>query len=541
MLNLKTVSALAKVLPKYSCDAQVIKEITALDGEEVSFQIAFSSYVMGAYGFKVECDEQTQTEVFLVKNVPVGIATYPSALNDKNYISHEPCFLPNLLEPFEKAWVQINDLWQSMWFKVKASAGVHKIKVTFENLIDKTVTETEIIVNILDAKLPEQKLIYTQWFHCDCIASYYKYDMFSPEHWQMIEKFLRLAYKNGINMILTPIFTPPLDTQVGGERPTAQLMKVNKTGNEYKFDFSQVKRWIKLCKEIGFKYFEMPHLFTQWGAEATPKIVAEENGAEKRIFGWDVAADSYEYDNFLSQMLPCLQGFLKEEGIFDNTYFHISDEPKKENLESYSKAKNIADKYLKGCKLIEAISDTELYELGYAQIPVPPLYIIKDWVDLDLNERWCYYCCGDVEDVSNRFVAMPSARNRSIGVQMYKYKTHGFLHWGYNFYYSQYSRMPINPFVETDAHGAFPSGDAFSVYPGKDGPLPTISLFVFNDALQDMRAFNLLESYIGYDAVIKLIEDTLGEEVSFYHCYSADALLKLRETVNKKIIECKKV
>ena len=38
---------------------------------------------------------------------------------------------------------------------------------------------------------------------------------------------------------------------------------------------------------------------------------------------------------------------------------------------------------------------------------------------------------------TNRFIAMPSGRNRVGGFLLYKYGINGFLHWGFNFYYSQ--------------------------------------------------------------------------------------------------------
>ena len=535
MINLKTVSSLEKIMPKFDFSATECNELTALANETVSFQIAYSSDMVGRYGIKLETDDKTEAKMFFVGNVPVGMATLAHARTDSNYISHEPGLYPDVLKPADRDWVQVHDIWQAVWVTVKAGEGIHTIKATFTSPHDGEETSIEFKVTALKPALKEQELIFTQWFHCDCIASHYGCKVFSEEHWQLVEKFLRLASENGINMILTPIFTPPLDTEIGAERLTVQLLNIEKNGDEYKFDFSNLLRWINLCKGIGFKYFEMPHLFTQWGAKCTPKIVATEAGAEKRIFGWDVAADSYEYDNFLGQLIPRLRAFLEEQGIAENTYFHISDEPNKENMESYRKAKNVAEKYLEGCKVIEALLDPELYLKGFAKIPVPEICNMKEWVKLDLPERWCYYCCGDVIDVSNRLIAMPSSRNRSIGVQLYKYKATGFLHWGYNFYYSQDSKLVLNPYYETDAHGAFPSGDAFSVYPDTSGPIPAIRLLVFNEALQDIRALKLLEERIGYDAVISLIEEALGDEITFYKCFDSGALLNMRKIVNEQI------
>ena len=104
----------------------------------------------------------------------------------------------------------------------------------------------------------------------------------------------------------------------------------------------------------------------------------------------------------------------------------------------------------------------------------------------DIENLWAYYCCGQGNKVGNRFFAMPHYRGRILGLQLYKYGMEGFLQWGYNFYYSSQSVYEINPYTTTSADRGFPSGDAFTVYPGKNGPLPSARGFVFLDALQDI-------------------------------------------------------
>jgi hypothetical protein len=130
---------------------------------------------------------------------------------------------------------------------------------------------------------------------------------------------------------------------------------------------------------------------------------------------------------------------------------------------------------------------------------------------------WTYYCCSQHKDyVPNRFFSMPSLRNRVLGVLMYKYEVRGFLQWGYNFWYSQLSVREIDPFTVTDAGKAFPSGDAFVVYPGENGtPLLSLRLKVFYEALQDMRALQLLEQHIGRDATEALLEEGFEQPLSF--------------------------
>ena len=116
---------------------------------------------------------------------------------------------------------------------------------------------------------------------------------------------------------------------------------------------------------------------------------------------------------------------------------------------------------------------------------------------------------------ANRFFSMPSSRNRIIGVQIYKYGISGFLHWGYNFYYSQYSLRKLNPYEETDGGGAFPSGDAFSVYPYRDTVIPSLRQKVFSNALEDIRLLQLLETKIGKARVIEEIDAVAGKSITF--------------------------
>ena len=117
------------------------------------------------------------------------------------------------------------------------------------------------------------------------LADYYHVPVFSEEHWEIIENYLHEYVKRGCNMILTPLFTPALDTAVGAERTTTQLLDVKVENGEYVFGFDRVKQWVDLCQSCGIEYFEMCHLFSQWGAKYAPKVVAMVDGEEKQIFG----------------------------------------------------------------------------------------------------------------------------------------------------------------------------------------------------------------------------------------------------------------
>jgi len=170
-------------------------------------------------------------------------------------------------------------------------------------------------------------------------------------------------------------------------------------------------------------------------------------------------------------------------------------------------------------------------------IPVIPTDSVTEFMG-KVPELFVYYCCGNDYKVSNRFINMPSWRNRSIGFQFYRYDTKGFLHWALNFYNSRLSIRPIDPYQITDSDGGFPSGDAFIVYPGAEGPLPSMRLLVFREALQDLRALKLLEQFKGREYVLALLEQAFGE-VTFTRCAkSAGEFLRFRDAVMDALSDC---
>lgn len=47
---------------------------------------------------------------------------------------------------------------------------------------------------------------------------------------------------------------------------------------------------------------------------------------------------------------------------------------------------------------------------------------------------WVYCGVSQERDVPNRFIALPSVRNRVLGRQLFVHEAPGFLHWGFNFW-----------------------------------------------------------------------------------------------------------
>lgn len=540
--SLKNVSSLEKVMPSMTLSSAEYNGASCLCGERFSYQIAVIANgedVGPAVRADISICSDLDVKIYDVVSVPVSMPAFADGY-DNAFITRESAVIPDLLILNDGTVAVSSYFYKALWLTVDvdkdAASGEHKITVSFEK-DGEVLGESVFGLNVIGAELPKQKLIFTQWFHCDCIASYYGLKPLSEEHWSYIERFVKTAAESGVNMLLTPIFTPPLDTKIGAERPTVQLIDVTYKDGVYGFDFTKLTRWLSMCRRHGIEYIEISHLFSQWGAMCAPKIVVYENGSEVKKFGWHTDSLSEEYKDFLSQLLPKLTEYLSENWDKDKVYFHISDEPNQDHIERYGVIQKFLKPFIDGFHHMDAISDYEIYEKGFIETPVPTIRTIDSFIGRGIENLWAYYCCGEGKyNLSNRFIAMPSCRNRIIGAQLYKYDIKGFLQWGYNFYYSQLSTRLVNPYVINDADSGFPAGDAFSVYPGADGPEPSLRLFVFYDALQDMRAMQLLESLCGRDAVTELI-DSEGEIDFRTYPRSAEYILNLRERINKMIAE----
>lgn len=564
MIETKLYSDLVLITPENGAygNAPEMKEYSLCKNEPFSFQMAYKlvSDTAEEQHFCLKLTTELEVSTYHVACVPVmhsfskitpklPIGMYPDILIPKE--TNAPTVKQKVrvkggegfrcIQPNEKvSLAAYNDSWRQVWFNVNEEgkdmpAGKHNLKIELFNQQDVLVGENEIVLDVIDADLPEQTLYYTNWFHNDCLADYYNLELFSDEYFKVMEDFLRTSVKNGMNMVLMPAFTPALDTAIGEERMTVQLVKVKLENGEYTFDFSMMKKYIDVARSAGIKYFEHSHFFTQWGAAHAPKVVAEVDGCEKRIFGWDTDASGEEYTKFLRSYIPCVLEFLEKEGLAKTTLFHISDEPAEDHLDTYKKSRSGIADLLEGYTVGDALSDYKYYESGIVTTPIARIHKAMDFVN-KCPDLWIYYTGGECYDgLSNRLIQLPRERNRALGYMLYYYNANGFLHWGYNYYYGRLAHGLYNPAI--DPCCGFPNaGTTYSVYPGSDKkPLQSIHQKIFTDGLVDMRALQLLESLKGREYCMKLVDEYMGTPNFFNTPENPEKLMDFRKVLNDEI------
>ena len=553
MLKCKIISGLEKpLLGSKIEDYKEFNHTSVLRGEKATFQLIYTMNYRedGNYPRFVLLDLSGElakyTTIRDVHSVP-AIFNHRGKIDD-DFITTAPALIPDILAPLSfggRATACYGTL-KSLWIEINIPKDCElsgnaelKIDVKLNEVDDKTLGSFSgtlgLSVDIIDAELPEQELIFTQWFHHDCLANYYRVEKWSDEHFEIIEKFAKCAAKNGINMLLTPIITPPLDN--AADTRDLQLADVRVTDAGYEFGWDKLDRWIEICNRAGIKKFEIGHLFTQGGAAYATKVSGIKNGTYQRLFAKDVPCDDPEYVKFLRALLTSLIAHMRARGDDKRMMFHISDEPNDTHLETYLKAKCAVADIISDYPIFDALSHYEFYERGVVKKPVVILHHLEDFAENNVPGLWTYNCCAPAGGYSNRFLNMTLPRNRSLALVLYKYNIEGFLHWGFNFYNTSGSWSPINPLHDTSSGGQFPSGDSHSVYPGEDGsPLESMRLSCFADGLNDLSAFKLCEKLYSRDEVISALEAFLGAPIrANTYINTPEKMHALRDMINDMI------
>jgi len=372
----------------------------------------------------------------------------------------------------------------------------------------KTLGRVVAKVEVLPFTLPKFDLPYTQWFYSDALADWYETEPFSRLYWTMVERYFRNMTDHGQTMIYTPLFTPPLDTK----KRDLQLVDVTEAGRgRYRFGWGKLRRWLRLARDCGFRYFEMSHLFSQWGAKYAIRIlVRKPDGRVRPLCRPHAAATCGTYRRFLEQFLPALLRVLRREGIYDRCMFHLADEPEANNDGSgqanYEKVRRLVRHIVPQVKVFEAIGSYDTYERGLVDNPVPVLPLVPEFLARGVRP-YAYHACCEQGTLPNRYLDYPLYRLRVIGLMLFRFGIRGFLHWGLNYWYRSQTTELINPYLLTDscAWPMWGQGEGFVVYPGADGPVDSIRWEAYRAAVDDYRFVAAAAKKAGNEKALALL------------------------------------
>lgn len=202
MITSRTVSSLEKIFHDSEPTCASLSEMSMLGNERASFQLAYFSDEDTQCGISVSGWKPENIKIYKVVEINSDLPAFEDS--DFYFLRKTPGLYPDMLEPVEdNSFFAESGHHGSLWIELDASgesAGRHDIFITVSK--GKETVTNVITVDVINAKLPEQALMCTMWFHCDCLATYYKVDVFSEEHWNIIENYVRNAANHGVNFIL---------------------------------------------------------------------------------------------------------------------------------------------------------------------------------------------------------------------------------------------------------------------------------------------------------------------------------------------------
>lgn len=541
MLLTKAISALEKPFADQKIsDFEERNKLSALRGERVSFQLI--------YTYKIDDEGREWVPYYPALSGPLAPYAKLSALRnvgvqkpcfgfevtkaDKNYLRTTPGIYPDLITPLgtDGKFVASADILNSIWIDIEIPedttlCGNQTLTVEiFKNKDKSKVASHTYTVDIIPVSLPEEKLLYTQFVYTDSLANFYAVPLFSEKHWQIIENFITLARKEGMNTLYTPI----------------SLVKLSKIApGRYRTDVSRLKRYVAMANRLGYKKIEISHLFSA-GNCSNAMISYYENGEKKSMSHLSVTDP--ELTAALRAVISAIIRYFKKYDDDSRLIFHVADEPAAANIESFRTARatvaDLIDPY-DGVDALYGVSEeiAEYYRQGLIKNPSPETPHVEYFHSLGVEKLWTYYCCGPSEEYSNRFIAMSSPVTRSLAMQLFKFNIFGFLHWGLSYYGGGDCGGYTIPYIDQSAQNWVSAGDTFSLYPAMNGTAyESLRAVIMQSVLQDVRAMQLCQSLYSHDEVVSAIEEIFGEEIHFNVCVHDVATMEaIREKINNMI------
>ncbi len=343
-------------------------------------------------------------------------------------------------------------------------------------------------IKIYPLTMPEERhLKVTEWYTTGQFEKFYGIsEMYSPEWFAMLRIYAGNMADHRQNVFRVPINSIVISKNAGGSLD---------------FDFTRFDQIAQVfwdTKKMDFLETGELASFKE-GGFASNEIIFKDlpviSGTGEKI--------NMPAAEVLPLMLPAFQNHLRQKGWLNKTYFHIKDEPSHHNALSWIDASSYIHHYAPDLIRMDAVCTSFLSD--NIEISVPKLdhldagYEIYKLEQQKGKELW-FYTVGIFEGslYPNKTVDMPLIGSRLLHWINYKYDLTGYLHWGWN-------QWTADPYNEPGEH----LGDAYHVYPVKNGVLNSLRWEEMRNGIQDYEYFHMLENKV------RSLRDSLGSGFSW--------------------------
>ncbi len=319
-------------------------------------------------------------------------------------------------------------------------------------------------------ELPEAKLSWIHFFNYQNLILQEKAQPDTEEYWETFRRYVRAQRELRCTAVMLP----------AGE------MKGGTNGS-FSFDFSRAVKAAEIAFEEGIQKV--------CGCQIAKR-------RDKPPFGyalaWEEALSPVEEAGRaqVEAYFSAWRSILKEKGWEGRVMQSLADEPQPFSAAAYRELAALARKCLPGVPFLEAVETPELGDSLDIWVPKQVRYEEKREAYESLRAKgktlWFYTCAFPAGPTMNRSMDLPLVQCREVFWMGFFYNFTGFLHWGFN-YHAGKDLWNSACCDDPPSGKKFPAGDSNIVYPGKNGPWPSMRYEAQRGGAEDFELLRRLE------------------------------------------------
>ena len=424
-----------------------------------------------------------------------NFSALPAEISAEYHLAEPVCFndgvpYPDILSSKRETEVKAHYT-QTVWvtFRISEKAATGNYPIVLQLLTDLGEFRAEFELTVYSTVLPEPKNggfgheyffdPTTQFAYKDTPAivpdkNPFWQQRYSDEWWQLMQKYAITMKDLRINSLYLP--TLALLKDAG----TKQI-----SSTKWEFRFELLDKFVETFLQYGSFNRITVRAIVQ-SADGTAIEGIDKNGKSKPLQIPESAAESWAKAYY-----SALYRHFEEKGWLPLLYMHLQDEPHKK--EYWQWARDLCKRYMPSVPCCEPL-DTHAVaeELNALDVYIPRIDIYESHVKFYKtqqkrgDELWVYSCCYPEDNWwLNKFIDLPWVYSRQMSWVCFSQGITGFLHWGFNYWFS-------------DLYGVNPSsrfkGDGAIVYPNAKADGLDFSARAVNtrDGIQEYELLHLL-------------------------------------------------
>ncbi len=408
-----------------------------------------------------------------------------------------------------------------------AQAGEYPIEILLYGALDQqdeALLQCEALtLHVADYALPaprDWKFTLDLWQDSSNVARQHEAALWSDEHFSILRKYaatLAALGQKSITVIASEIpwrgQSCRANLKHGGNLFEYSMIGISRDkSGAYRFDYTAMQRYIDICTEEGIcGDIEVIGLVNVWNEEHEgDKYLCEDYPEPIRLRYLDESDGCMKFvreREVVCEYVRSLERYFTETNQLSRVRI-AADEPG--DVEKYRKSLALLKELAPSFRCKTAINHAEFIEEFHDRIDDFSPFLacaVREYDRLrgyqaqypDKKFLW-YVCCGDT--TPNTFIYSPPIESRMIGILTSFFRFDGFLRWAY-------ACWPEDPRRDV-RFDHFEAGDAFFVYPGKNGaPLLSLRYKNLQRGIADYELLEALRAKCGDEAADEMLRMVL--------------------------------